>query len=148
MAAGQFGWLQKVKASGPRPGLIHYPAPAATHSQPPPKQPFTGSFLLRDSPPRRPVLDTWLDHHTGSPSLEVGWGDVSHLDMGTSQMAKRLTWVYDQHLLQDCLQGNHTFPHIPFQKKTLNIRLVFQVQIFSENDTKTDVQMSPVEAFH
>lgn len=30
MAAGQFGWLQEVKASGPRPGLIHYPAPAAT----------------------------------------------------------------------------------------------------------------------
>ncbi len=31
-------------------------------------------------------------------------------------------------------------------KKTLNIRLVFQVHIFSENDTKTDVQTLPVEA--
>jgi len=54
MTAGWFGWSREVKASEPCPELIHYPAPAATHSQPPPKQPFTGSFLLRDSLTQRP----------------------------------------------------------------------------------------------
>ncbi|ROL42347.1 hypothetical protein DPX16_8226 [Anabarilius grahami] len=70
MAAGRFGWSREVKASGLCPGLIHYPAPAATHSQPPPKQPFTGSFLLRDSLTHRPALDAWLDHHSSSPTSE------------------------------------------------------------------------------
>ncbi len=146
MAAGQFGWLQEVKASGPRPGSIHYPAPAATHSQsqPPPEQPFNGSFLLRDSPQRRPALDAWLDHHTDSPSLEVGWGDASSR-YGDTLDGREVNLVYDQHLLQNYLQGNHIFHHIPFLKKKLNIRLVFPVQIFSENDTKTDVQTLPVE---
>ncbi len=118
MAAGQFGWLQEVKASGPRPGSIHYPAPAATHSQsqPPPEQSFNGSFLLRDSPQRRPALDAWLDHHTDSPSLKVGSGDASSR-YGDTLDGREVNLVYDQHLLQNYLQGNHIFPHIPFLKK-------------------------------
>lgn len=129
VAAGQFGWSQEVKASGPRPGLIHYPAPAATRSQPPPKQPFTGSFLLRDSPPRRPVLDTWLDHHTSSPSCE------------TSQLPERLTWGYEQHLLQYCLQGNRRFPRIVFQKKEiLTLGLSFRIRFSQTNGYRRSLQ--------